>query len=133
MDGHLQKMIKKYHIELIYLPIDKEGYLVKGEYDQPNIIVVKSSLSDEETEKVILHEVGHLKRDDNVNGNYKDSYVTRLGCENGANGYLIQEKVKQYVALGNDATSANYVNLAESIGVHDFSRVKYELSKYLIE
>ncbi|NRO03903.1 hypothetical protein IMAU30002_01086 [Lactobacillus helveticus] len=29
--------------------------------------------------------------------------------------------------------TANYIDLAKGIGVSDFSRVKYELAKYLIK
>ena len=50
--------------------------------------MVKEGLSDEETEKVILHEVGHAKNDDYNHRDYKYSYITRVVCEDCADDSL---------------------------------------------
>lgn len=132
MDGSLQRLLKKHHLELAYLPIEGPGYLVKGKNGKPDQIIVSSSLPDEKVENVVLHEIGHREKDSDVIGDYKANYKVRTISEHGANAYMIRERVKQYVALGNDAASSNYVDLANMIGTNEFGEVKKELGKYLI-
>lgn len=134
MDSRINKLLKKHHLSLETADIHTDGCIVhtKGK-EIPDIIVVKNSLSNDEIVNVILHEVGHAENDINVCGDYKKSYKTRVCSEHGANNFLIRERVKEYINMGYDAMTANYVNLAKGIGVTDFSRVKYELSKYFIE
>lgn len=132
MDECLKKMVRKHHSEVVFLPIEGNGYILHGTHGKLNQIIVNSSLSDEMAEKVILHEIGHLERDQDSK-NYKSDYATRVTCEHGANCFLIQEKVKQFVEQGYDVFDANYVDLATSLGTDDYTSVKNELSKYLIE
>lgn len=131
MESHLKHLLKKYNLIIKYGPTYGKGYIVRTPDGYPDLLVVKEGLSDAETEKVILHEIGHAENDNNVCGSYKDDYTARVCSEHGANSFLIHERIKEYINLGYDAMNANYVNLAESIGVNDFSTVKYELSKYL--
>lgn len=133
MNSELSKLLDKYHLKLFYRSLDKKGYLVKTPSGFKDIIVVKDGLSDEETEKVILHEIGHAKNDKNAIGNYKHSYSTRICSECGANDFMVSEKVRQYIALGNDASSANWLDLAKSIGTDNYLQVREELRKYSTE
>lgn len=133
MDERLNKMVKKHNAEVVFLPIEGNGYILRGTHGKLNQIIVNSSLSDEMSEKVILHEIGHLEHDQAASKHYKSDYVARISCEHGANCFLIQEKVKQFVEQGYDVFDANYVDLATSLGTDDYTSVKNELSKYLIE
>lgn len=90
-----------------------------------------SSEDETETEKVILHEIGHAKNDDYSHRDYKYSYVTRVFCEDCADDFVIKERIRQFVALNNEPTDANYINLAHSIGTQDYGKVKSELLKYI--
>ena len=133
MNSRLKELIKKYRVEVNFIPLERNGYLLRGKNGKPNLVFVNSKLSEKEAKEVIIHELGHLKHDHELAKSYKDNYKSRICSEHGANGFLIHERVKEYVDLGYDAMTANYVDLAKGIGVTDFSRVKYELSKYLIK
>lgn len=134
MDSKLKELLKEYNLSLQLLPIEGKGFIMSAPTDDPkdpDVIVVNSNLSDDEMEKVILHEIGHAKNDDCSYHDYKYSYVTRLISENCANDFLIKEKIKQFVALNNEPLDANYVNVANSIGTADYMKVKEELAKYI--
>ena len=90
-------------------------------------------MSDEETEKVILHELGHAEADDDTQKDYKDNPITRICCESGANNFVVHEQIKKYIDLGNDASSANWLNLAKYIGTDNYYLVQEELLKYGVE
>lgn len=131
MDSHLKDLLEKYNLFLQYGPSHGKGCIIKTPEGKPDLLVVKEGLSDDETEKVILHEIGHAKNDDSTHKDYKYSYVSRLLCEDGADEFLIEEKVKEFVSLNNEPTDANYVNLAKSIGTNNYLKVKYELERYI--
>lgn len=125
LDSHLRMLLKKYHLKLKFMPMDRDGYLVHG------VLFVREKLSDEQIEKVILHEIGHAKNDPSVVGDYKYIGSAHSCSEHGANNFLIHEKIKQYVALGNEPDEANYVNIAVSLGINNFDEVREELLKYV--
>lgn len=133
MDKHLNRMLKKHNLMLRYEDIHGPGFLVPTPGRDPNFIVVPKNASSQHVENVILHEVGHFENDDDcsIDHNYKGDYGIRVKMEHGANGFMIRERVAKYVALGNDISSSNYVDLANSIGTTDFSQVRNELRKYL--
>lgn len=131
MDSHLKYLLKKYNLHLQYGSSHEKGCIVKTPDGFPDLLMVKEGLSDEETEKVILHEIGHAKNDDYSHRDYKYSYVTRLVCEDGADDFVIKERIRQFIALNNEPVDANYINLAQSIGTTDYMKVKSELSKYI--
>lgn len=131
MDSHLKYLLQKYNLQLQFVPSHEKGCIVKTSAGFPNLLIVKEGLSDEETEKIILHEIGHAKNDDYSHRDYKYSYLTRVVCEDCADDFVIKERIRQFVALDNEPTEANYVNLAHSIGTKDYMKVKSELSKYI--
>ncbi|MCZ3664976.1 ImmA/IrrE family metallo-endopeptidase [Lactobacillus gasseri] len=125
LDSHLRMLLKKYHLKLKFMPMDRDGYLVHG------VVFVRESLSDEQIEKVILHEIGHAKNDTSVVGDYKYIGSAHTCSEHGANNFMVHEKIKQYVALGNEPDEANYVNIAVGLGINNFDEVREELLKYV--
>ena len=131
MDSHLKDLLDKYNLLLQYGPAHEKGCIIKTPKNKPNLLVVKEGLSDEETKKIILHEIGHAKNDDYTHKDYKYSYVSRLLCEDGADKFVIEEKVKEFVSLNNEPTDANYITLAKSIGTNNYLKVKYELERYI--
>lgn len=133
MSSYLRDLLKKYNLKLVYKELKSKGYIVRMPEGYPNFVFVQDSLSDEEIEKVILHEIGHAKYDDDTQKNYKDSYITRAICENGAKKFVVHEQVKKYIDLGNDASNANWLNLAKGIGTDDYWLVHEELTKYIID
>lgn len=104
--------------------MDRKGYLVG------NVVFVKESLSDSQIEKVILHEIGHAKNDPDVIGD-KNNCSADTCRECGANRFMMEQKIKQYVAEGNEPDEANYANIAVSLGLADFELVREELLKYI--
>lgn len=123
-NSNLNKLLKRYHLELCFLPIEGEGYLVG------KIVVVNNSLTEFEIENTILHEIGHAKYDPDVVGDCTSLPSAHSCSEHGANSFMIHEKVKEYVALGNDPDTANYVDIAVSLGIKDFDEVREELLRY---
>lgn len=105
--------------------MDRDGYLVNG------VVFVRENLSDEQIEKVILHEIGHAKNDPSIVGNYKYIGSAHSCSEHGANNFMVHENIKQYVALGNEPDEANYVNIAVGLGINNFDEVREELLKYV--
>lgn len=133
MESHLKYLLKKYNLVIKYGSTHGKGYIVRTPDGYPNLLVVKENLSDEETEKVILHEVGHAKNDDDVIGDYKTDTRARGSSEHKANSFMISEKIKEYASLGYDTMNANYVNLADCLGTKDYWEVREQLAKYAFD
>lgn len=64
MDSHLKRLLKKYNLKIQFGPTHGDGCIVETPDGYPNLLVVKEGLSDEQMEKVILHELGHAENDD---------------------------------------------------------------------
>ena len=133
MSDRIKDLLKKHHLKLVYKDIESEGYIVHMPAPCPDFVFVKDGLSDEETEKVILHELGHAEADDDTQKDYKDNPITRICCESGAKAFVVHEQIKKYVDLGNDVASANWLNLAKYIGTDNYYLVREELLKYSLE
>ncbi|RVU74119.1 MULTISPECIES: ImmA/IrrE family metallo-endopeptidase [Lactobacillus] len=133
MDTELKTLIKDLNIKLEFAPLHCPGLLVHGKDGKPNVMIVNSSYNEEQAKNVILHELGHMKHDKDVQGDYVNDDCAHTYCEHGANSYLIRERVKEYFALGNDLQTANWLNLAEYIGTDNYYLVREELSKYRID
>lgn len=131
MDSRLKELLNKYNLHIEYGDINDDGCIIHTPPKKKNLLIIKEGLSDEEAEKVILHEIGHAKNDDLTHKDYKYSYISRVLCEEGADEFLIEEKVKQFVNLNNEPTDANYITLAKSIGTDNYLKVKYELERYI--
>lgn len=131
MENHLKHLLKKYDLVIRYGPTHGEGYIVCTPDGYPNLLVVKENLTDEEAEKVILHEIGHAENDSDVIGDYKTDTRARGSSEHKANSFMISEKIKEYASLGYDIMNVNYINLADSLGTKDYLEVKQELAKYI--
>ena len=129
MDSRLKDLLREYHLEVDYLPIEKKGYIIPTPPDCPDILVINENLSDEEAERVILHEIGHAEDNCHI-GDYKNNYSVRINSENSGNDFMIHELVKKYADLGYDITNTNWLNLAESIGTEKYKLVRRELEKY---
>lgn len=132
MNDHITSLLKKYNLEVVYLPIFEKGYYIPTPNNHASLIIINEKLSDEEREQIILHEIGHVKNDDDKH-DYKSNYATRIYSENGANNFMVHEQVKKYIALGNDAYNANWLNVAKSIGTQNYLLVRNELLKYMID
>lgn len=130
MDSNLKELLKRNGLKVAYLPIDGKGYLVRTKGNKKDYIIVNKNLSDGETEKVILHEIGHYEHDNEVVGSYTHNLRSRDMCEHEANKFMIHQEIKSYINQGYDAININYVNLADSLGTKDYFQVKEELEKY---
>lgn len=133
MDSHLKRLLKKYNLKIKYGPTHGNGYIIRTPNGYPNLLVVKENLSNEETEKVILHEIGHAKNDDDVIGDYKTDNRAHDCCESQANKFMISQKVKEYADLGYDTIHTNYINLADCLGTKDYWEVREQLAKYAFD
>lgn len=130
MDSNLKKLLKRSNLGLAYLPIHSKGYLLRTKGDKKDYIIINESLSEEEIEKVVLHEIGHYEHDNEVMGSYKNNLRARAISEHEANKFMIHQEIKSYINQGYDAININYVNLADSLGTKDYFQVKEELEKY---
>ena len=133
MDSHLKRLLKKYNLKIQYGPSHGKGYIVKTPDNFPDLLIVKENLSDKETERVILHEIGHAKNDKYVVGNYQTNPRAHDCSEHKANNFIVSEKVKEYANLGYDTMNANWLNLAQYIGTDNYLLVREELLKYKVE
>lgn len=107
MDTELKKILKESHIRLEFAPLHCPGLLVHGKDNKPDVMIVNSSYDDEQAKNVILHELGHMMYDKDVQGDYQSDDCAHTCSEHSANSFLIHERVKQYFALGNDLQTAN--------------------------
>lgn len=130
MDSHLKRLLKKYNLKIQLGPTHGDGCIVETPDGYPDLLVIKEDLSDEQIEKVILHELGHAENDDDTQSDYKTNYTTRLSCESGAKSYVVSRLVKKYIDLGYDVETANWLTLAKYIGTDDHLQVQEELMKY---
>lgn len=129
MDSRLQHLLRKHNLEVDYLPIKGQGYIITTPKWYPDILAINERLSEQQAEKVILHEIGHATDSPEI-GDYKTNYSTRITSEDKANCYMVQQMIKKYADLGNDIESANWLDLAKSIGTNKYKLVKRELEKY---
>lgn len=132
MDCQLEKKLIKYHLKVIYIPSDRDGYLVRTTPDKPDIIVVKEGLSEEKTYQVIQHEIGHALKDKDVVGSYRDDYSARVKCESGADDYMIENLVKEEAECVYDISTVNTADFAHNFGV-SYSKVREAFAKYIVE
>lgn len=123
MDSHLKHLLDKYNLKLQYGPSHGKGCIVETPDGFPDLLVVKEGLSTEETEKVILHELGHHCCDDDTMSDYKRNPITRDRSEYSANKFLVDTYAKKYVE-DVDKESANYLNLASFLNLKDVDMVK---------
>lgn len=96
MDSNLKRLLKRNYLGVAYLPIHGKGYLVRTKGNKKDYIIVNENLSDEETEKVILHEIGHYEHDKEVLGSYKHNLRSRAISEHEANKFMIHQEIKSY-------------------------------------
>lgn len=129
MDSRLKDLLREHHLEVDYLPIEKKGYIVPTPPDQPDILIINEKLSDEEAERVILHEIGHADDAFSIE-DYKGNYTVRVTSEDCANKFMVKQLVKKYAELGYDISSTNWLDLANSIGTEKYKIVRKELEKY---
>lgn len=133
MSDRIKDLLNEHHLKLVYKYIESEGYIVHMPDPCPDFVFVKDGLSDEETERVILHEIGHAKNDKYVVGNYRTNPRAHDCSEHKANNFIVSEKVKEYANLGYDTMNANWLNLAQYIGTDNYLLVREELMKYKVE
>ncbi|MBP2056972.1 hypothetical protein J2Z60_000134 [Lactobacillus colini] len=132
MDKQLTQMLKDHNLELRYEDIHGPGFLVPTNDDDPDFIVVPIHATDEEVERVILHEIGHKEYDNDISGNYSDvSSACHLHSESKANSFMIKHFIKKYIDLGNDIERANWLDFSKSIGIKNYWLVREELAKYM--
>lgn len=122
---------KKYKVDIVFLPTERQGYLLNNHHSKPKI-VVNSSLSENDVKSTVLHEIGHLIHDSDVVGDYKEISEAHYSSESAANKFMIQERIREYVLLGNDAIQADWLKLAKGIGTNQYKDVKKELRKYMM-
>lgn len=133
MDTELKKLLKESNIRLEFAPLHCPGLLGHGKNSKPDVMIINSSYDDEQAKNVILHELGHMIYDKDVQGDYQTNDCAHTYSEHGANSFLIRERVKQYIALGNDLQTTNWLDFAKSIGTQDYFQVQEELNKYKFE
>lgn len=129
MDSRLKDLLREHHLEVKFLPIEKRGYIIPTPPDQPDILIINQDLSDEEAERVILHEIGHANDAFDIE-DYKGNYSVRISSEDCANKYMVKQLVKKYAELGYDISSTNWLDFANSIGTEKYKTVRKELEKY---
>lgn len=77
---------EKYDIKLVLISkLETPGYYLHSE----KLMFVKAELSDEEITTVVLHELGHYLKDEDVIGSYEDC-IARSKMEYLANYYMIE-------------------------------------------
>lgn len=130
MDSNLKRLLKRNNLGVAYLPTHSPGCLVRTKGNKKDYIIVSENLSEEEAEKVILHEIGHYEHDNEVLGSYTHNLRSRDISEHEANKFMIHQKIRSLLGEGYDPITFNYVNLADSLGTKDYFEVKEELEKY---
>ena len=91
--------------------LDNEGFYIP----EKRTIILKSELSKNEQIKVLLHELGHICKDDQVIGSYNDYLVPRSNMESKANDFMLRELLENYILRTNtEPTDINCVSFLES-------------------
>lgn len=127
INTNIRKLVKKLGIVLLFSSdIRGRGYIVKVK--NVTFLCVNATLSDEEQDNVITHEIGHYLDKLDI-GDYKNDDVVRCHSEHNANSYLINRYSAEYVDKV-DEDQANYVDFAKSIGIDDVDLVKSILARH---
>lgn len=126
----LTQLLKEHNLKLVYKNLSSNGYIIHTPDGYDDLIFIKDGLSEEETIRVVLHELGHAVNDDETMNDYRYNYKTRICSEHNANDYLVKEQVRKYALLGVDISSINWLDFAKSIGTDNYLLVREELAKY---
>lgn len=129
----LTQLLKEHNLKLVYKNLSSNGYIIHTPDGYDDLIFIKDGLSEEETIRVVLHELGHAVNDDETMNDYRYNYKTRICSEHSANNYLIKEQVKKYALLGVNISSINWLDFAKSIGTDNYLLVREELAKYFTD
>lgn len=97
MNSHIEDYIRKHNIRIEY---SNEVSFPAKKFDTPKgpVIIVNSTLREEEQNQAILHELGHNVYDKEVAGSYTDDDKAHSKMESNANKYMLQETLNQYRA-----------------------------------
>lgn len=100
-----------YNIKLVLMSgLEYSGYYLHEE----KIMFVNSCLNENEIVAVVLHELGHHLKDEDVIGSYTD-FVARSKMEYHANYYMLDHLLDQWCATtGIDVNDINYVTFLEA-------------------
>lgn len=114
MNSRITELLKEHNAVLKYSDsLHKNGFNVPIN-SELNMIIVKSSLSDEEVEQVILHELGHAANDNKVVGSYSNYLAPRYKMESKANDFMLKELLQSYILTTNtEPSDINCVSFLE--------------------
>lgn len=101
----------EYDITLVFMDgLENSGYFIH----QDNVMFVNPCLSENEMITVVLHELGHHLKDDDVIGKYED-YIPRSKMEYKANYYMIEHLLDTWCDVNNvELSDINYVAFLEA-------------------
>ena len=97
MNSYIENYIRKHNIHIEY---SSEVVFPAKKFDTPEgpVIIVNSTLREEEQNQAILHELGHNVHDKEIAGSYKNDDKVHSKMESNANRYMLQETLRQYCA-----------------------------------
>lgn len=110
----IKQELKRFGVEIAFIDMDAKGFYV-NEY---STIFISNSLSDEESRRVIFHEMKHALDHSDYCSLYKIT-VYRLKMESEANDYMVKKLIDE-----NDG-KYNYSQLVEEFSIRMGSEVKY--------
>lgn len=126
------RYFKKYDVKvkLLYsnLPLDTvASYIPKF-----NLFIVDNTASEEEINKAVLHELGHLIKHTNIKELYNCAPVCRLKMEHEANQFMVNELVNDFLQDSNaDPESVNYVDFANNNHIHETDMIKQAIQNHI--
>jgi len=131
LNHRLKKIIEELHVRIVF-----DAYLEKPAHyiAALNLVVVSSNLSEFETVKAVLHELGHASIHQGNHDLYNVTFAMHAKMEMQAEEFMTRCLIEDYVnAMDTDPRSINYVNFIKENKIdHNLEpKVKFWFMEYI--
>ena len=90
-----------------------------------NLFIVDNTANENEINKAVLHELGHLIKHTNIKELYNCAPVCRLKMEHEANQFMVDELVDDYLENSNvEPETVNYIDFANDNHIQETNMIK---------
>lgn len=127
-----ERYFKKYDVKVKLIYSNLQLDTVASYIPKFNLFIVDNTASEEEINKAVLHELGHLIKHTDIKELYNCTSVCRLKMEHEANQFMVDELIDDYLQDSNtDPESVNYIDFANNNHIHETYMIKQAIQNHI--
>ena len=127
-----ERYFEKYDIKVKLLYSNVQLDTVASYIPNFNLFIVDNTANEDEINKAVLHELGHLIKHTDIKELYNCTSVCRLKMEHEANQFMVDELIDDYLENGNiEPESVNYLNFANDNHIHEADMIKQAIKSHI--